>query len=81
MIPLQAIEKCDIPNQISHICETWWHQERPGREQLTPQTISYLLVRVLEDNKVVDAQRLYNFRAALLIIDFGDERFVVQFSL
>lgn len=43
----------DLANEISLLCETWWHQDRPNKEQLTPQTISYLLIRALQTGKPV----------------------------
>jgi hypothetical protein len=64
-----------IPNGISLFCEKWWFQERPAKESLVPQTLSFLLVRALDTGgKIQDVLRLYAFRSALLLIDFQDER-------
>lgn len=38
----------------------------PGREQLVPQTISFLLMRSLQpDAKIADVKRVHSFRTAL----------------
>lgn len=39
-----------LQNHISQLCELWWSQKRPSREQLVPQTISYVLIRSLQDD-------------------------------
>ena len=39
-----------------------------------PQTISYLLVRALQDSATAaDVRRLYAFRTALTVLDYADE--------
>ena len=37
-----------VSNDIAEMCETWWNQDRPEKEQFVPQTISFLLIRALE---------------------------------
>eukprot|EP01117_Protostelium_nocturnum_P013458 TRINITY_DN5020_c0_g1_i1.p1 TRINITY_DN5020_c0_g1~~TRINITY_DN5020_c0_g1_i1.p1 ORF type:complete len:1201 (+),score=436.93 TRINITY_DN5020_c0_g1_i1:35-3637(+) len=67
-------ELISVLNQMSSVCELWWTQSRPDREQLVPQMISYLLVRVLDEgSKVADITKLNEMRSTLSLIDFDDE--------
>jgi hypothetical protein len=62
-----------VQNEISEVCELWYLQQRDGRENLVPQTITFLLVRALDyESKVSDLKRLWNLRDALLLLDFTD---------
>ena len=45
---LQDSRASVLQNAIVQLCEAWWLGERAGREDLVPQAISYLLVRVLQ---------------------------------
>lgn len=38
----------DVQNDISEVCELWYLQQRDGRENVVPQTITFLLVRALD---------------------------------
>ncbi len=41
-----------------------------------PQTISYLIMQSLEEGaRAVNVKRLYEFRSALLLLDFQDQRY------
>ena len=63
-----------LQESIVDLCEAWWASERPGRDELVPQTISYLLVKVLgESASAADVKRLYAFRSALQVLDYADE--------
>eukprot|EP01119_Soliformovum_irregulare_P001617 TRINITY_DN11343_c0_g1_i1.p1 TRINITY_DN11343_c0_g1~~TRINITY_DN11343_c0_g1_i1.p1 ORF type:complete len:679 (-),score=214.77 TRINITY_DN11343_c0_g1_i1:86-2122(-) len=65
--------KPELANDMSAIFEMWWIQERPGKESLAPQTISFLVYKALDDGKVMDVQRVHALRSTLLLIDFLDE--------
>lgn len=83
---LQALpETGALCQHIAALCELWWTQERPGKDQITPQTLSFLLVKALDQGSKIagaiychslrtDIARLYEFRGSLLLMDFGDER-------
>ncbi|PRP88264.1 putative condensin-2 complex subunit G2 [Planoprotostelium fungivorum] len=61
-------------NLFSCVSECWWSQNRPQREHLTPQTVSYLLFRAADlKSKANDVTRLYNLREALSLFDLDDE--------
>ncbi len=87
LLKLQELEPCErLSAKIARACEVWFLQDRPRKEEVTPQTISYLLVKTLHQSakvagsytlnivKFKDVTRLYEFRTALLVMDFGDER-------
>ena len=63
-----------LQSSIVELCEVWWLGERDGRDDLVPQTVSYMLVRVLHNlASTADVKRLYAFRSALQVLDYGDE--------
>ena len=48
-----------LQSAIVELCEAWYLQERDGRDELVPQTVSYMLVRVLHDlATTADVKRL-----------------------
>lgn len=58
---------------IVSLCEAWWLADRPGRDELVPQTISYLLVSALhEQATAADVKRLWAWRGALGVLDYSD---------
>lgn len=58
---------------IVELCEAWWLSERPGRDELVPQTISYLLVSALHEAATAgDVKRLWALRGALGVLDYAD---------
>ena len=59
---------------IVDLCEDWYLSERAGRDDLVPQTVSYMLVRALHDLATsADVKRLYAFRSSLTVLDYADE--------
>ena len=71
---LQDPRASALQSAIVELCEEWWLGERAGGDQLVPQTISYLLVRALQDSATAaDVRRLYAFRTALTVLDYADE--------
>ena len=53
-----------LQGAIVELCESWWLAERPGRDELVPQTISYLLVSALhEAATAADVKRLWALRS------------------
>ena len=63
-----------LQDAIVDLCEAWWLGGRDGRDELMPQTISYLLVRALHANAgAADVKRLYVLRSALTVLDYSDE--------
>ena len=71
---LQDRRASDLQAAIVDLCEAWWLSGRPGRDDLVPQAISYLLVRALHDGAAAaDVKRLYGMRTALTVLDYGDE--------
>ena len=71
---LQDPRASQLQVAIVELCEAWYLDDRPERAGLVPQTISYLLVRVLHESATVaDVKRLYAFRSSLQILDFADE--------
>eukprot|EP00966_Prymnesium_polylepis_P335364 7390724-Prymnesium_polylepis.1 len=62
---------------IVEMCEAWWLAERPGRDALVPQMVTYLLVRALHESaSAADVKRLYACRGALKVLDYADESVV-----
>ncbi|EOD05699.1 putative condensin, partial [Emiliania huxleyi CCMP1516] len=62
-----------LQGAIVELCESWWLAERPGRDELVPQTISYLLVSALhEAATAADVKRLWALRSALGVLDYAD---------
>ena len=60
--------------EIVDLCEAWWLGERAGRDELVPQTVSYMLVRALHElATTADVKRLYAFRSSLTVLDYADE--------
>ena len=60
--------------EIVDLCEAWWLGERAGRDELVPQTVSYMLVRALHElATAADVKRLYAFRSSLTVLDYADE--------
>jgi condensin-2 complex subunit G2 len=58
---------------IVSLCEAWWLADRPSRDELVPQTISYLLVSALhEQATTADVKRLWAWRGALGVLDYSD---------
>ena len=71
----EVTKSTTLSYRIATICEKWWIQNRSSKDLVAPQTISFLLVRALDQGgKIADVQRVYEIRAALLLIDFQDER-------
>lgn len=63
-----------LHNEIAQLCETWWKQDRTQKEALVPLTIFYLVLQTLEEGaKAATIKRLYDFRSALLLLDFQDD--------
>lgn len=63
--------------EIVDLCEAWWLGERAGRDELVPQTVSYMLVRALHElATAADVKRLYAFRSSLTVLDYADESVV-----
>ncbi|KAH3764673.1 Condensin-2 complex subunit G2 [Pelomyxa schiedti] len=63
-----------LANSVSQLCETWWLQERPNRENVAPVTSLYLTACALNlQAKVADINRLYAFKEAFLVLDFQAE--------
>ncbi|KAK2372533.1 hypothetical protein P8452_45825 [Trifolium repens] len=58
---------------IVTICEEWWKENLPDRENLIAQTVSFLLSRSLDLMKKVDVHRVYMLREAFTWFDFEDE--------
>mgnify|MGYP003685475469 CR=1 FL=1 len=70
---LQDPRASTLQASIVELCEAWWLAERPGREELVPQTISYLLVSALhEQATTADVRRLWAVRSALGVLDYAD---------
>lgn len=64
----------ELQNAIVELCEAWWLGGRAGRDELVPQTISYLLVRALHELATsADVKRLYAFRSAFGVLDYSDD--------
>ena len=64
----------ELQSAIVDLCEAWWLSERAGRDDLVPQTVSYMLVRALHEQATsADIKRLYAFRTSLTVLDYADE--------
>ena len=59
---------------IIHLCELWWLNDGPDREQLIGNILPILVENALhlETSKIADLKRLWNIRSALSIIDWED---------
>lgn len=66
-------EHVKLRERIAQLGEEWWKKGVPGKEQLVPQTISYLLMRSMQpDARKSDIKRVNAFRDSLLLIDLAD---------
>eukprot|EP00051_Salpingoeca_urceolata_P017934 m.249024 g.249024 ORF g.249024 m.249024 type:complete len:1108 (+) comp19082_c0_seq4:119-3442(+) len=73
MFALPASEE-QLREQIARLCETWWLSELAGKDELVPQTMSFLLVQSLSaDAKPARVKRVFAFRHALMLLDFNDD--------
>jgi len=61
-------EYISIADSIVFICENWWLQQRPLKDSIAPQTVSYLLMRALNFNRPSEVGRLYRVRTFLHFI-------------
>lgn len=59
IIPFQMTEYPTTADMIVSICENWWIQQRPMKDSIAPQTISFLLLRALNFNRPAEVGRLY----------------------
>lgn len=74
MFKLSHDESAKLQNKISQLCETWWKQDLPQKSTLVPQTISYLLVRSVENTGIkADIIRVNQMKEGLMLLDFDDE--------
>lgn len=63
----------DLQNATSLLCEKWWCKDVGGKNELMPNTLSYLVARTLSPGaKQVDVKRLWAVRQAFLLLDFDD---------
>eukprot|EP01132_Coremiostelium_polycephalum_P000806 gene806-1002_t len=62
-----------LANEISLLCETWYKQDRPQKDDLVAQPILYLAQRAYESMVIADITRLWNMKGGLLAIDFSNE--------
>ena len=63
-----------LQSAIAQLCEAWWLGDRPGRDELVPQTATYLIIATLHERATKDdIKRLYNWRSALHVLDYNDE--------
>eukprot|EP00808_Paulinella_micropora_P022639 g37605.t1 len=63
-----------LQNAISQVCELVWVQQRPGREELLPFCLPYLLVKVLEEGATkADILRVAKMQEALHEFDMDDD--------
>ena len=64
-----AIRK--LADRTAKLSEAFWSGSLPGREQLVPQTATYLLNCALnEGGRVSDVKRVYAFRDALTLLEY-----------
>lgn len=74
LFTLQPEDSSKLANSISQLCEAWWKQGLLDKNTLVPQTISYLLVRSIEQSGTkADVSRVNQMRESLLLLDFDDE--------
>ncbi|XP_013379950.1 condensin-2 complex subunit G2-like [Lingula anatina] len=63
-----------LKNAIAKFCEIWWNEDLEGKEDLTPQTIMYLLQRTLQSKPLVaDIKRVWNLHLCLQHMDLQNE--------
>mmetsp|Transcript_50826 Transcript_50826/g.99634 ORF Transcript_50826/g.99634 Transcript_50826/m.99634 type:complete len:1179 (-) Transcript_50826:273-3809(-) len=69
-----TIDNSKLQNKISMLCELWWKNDLPNKENLAPQTITYLLFRSHDTSgSKADVERVFRLREALNLLDFDDE--------
>jgi len=61
-----------LQEEVARLCLEWWQIEASGRERLTPQTMTHLLVTALETGKAASVKRCHIMRTALELFDFND---------
>ena len=54
---LAAADFPALQDEVARLCMEWWQAELPGREQLTPQTVPYLLVAALQSGSAAAVKR------------------------
>lgn len=69
---LAAAEYPALQEEVAKLCVDWWQTELPGREQLTTQTVPYLLVAALQSGTAATVKRCHAVRTALELFDFED---------
>lgn len=58
---------------VASLCEDWWKEDLPRREELIPLALPYLLSKSLTNGKKADVHRVFALREALCSFDFEDE--------
>lgn len=66
-------EDSDLMSAVASLCEDWWKEDFPGREDLMPLALPYLLSKSLTNGKKTDVHRVFALREAFCLFDFEDE--------
>ncbi|GAB4819198.1 hypothetical protein N2152v2_006244 [Parachlorella kessleri] len=61
-----------LQEEVARLCLDWWQAEAAGRENLTPQTVPYFIMKALTTGTAADVKRCHAMRTALQLFDFED---------
>ena len=74
MFDCQTESGFDLQNNLARLCMKWYQEERPQKEQATPQTFLFLLIQSLElSARKVDVARVFQMRECFALFDLDDE--------
>ncbi|KAL0037621.1 hypothetical protein WJX77_005190 [Trebouxia sp. C0004] len=69
---LMADGAAELQDAVVKLCCLWWQKELPGKADMVPQMIPYLLYQATFSGRATDVKRCYSARGALALLDFDD---------
>ncbi|KAL3138948.1 hypothetical protein ABBQ32_005760 [Trebouxia sp. C0010 RCD-2024] len=69
---LMADGAAEVQEAVVRLCCLWWNKELPGKADMVPQMIPYLLYQATVSARTADVKRCYSMRATLSLLDFED---------
>ncbi|KAI0497706.1 hypothetical protein KFK09_020939 [Dendrobium nobile] len=60
-------------SEVANLCEGWWKDNLPERENLINQSLPFLLSKSLTYGKKTDVHRIFALREAFSLFDYEDE--------
>ncbi|KAL0041759.1 hypothetical protein WJX79_003625 [Trebouxia sp. C0005] len=69
---LMADGAAELQDAVVKLCCLWWQKELPGKADMVPQMIPYLLYQATVSGRAADVKRCYSSQGALALLDFDD---------